>query len=108
MNYPLLLPASFFASCAASLIKTVFPGWGRELIHEPDLEVRKCLGMESCLHVPAYCPFRLLAELLGEGQQESYRTSEVEGSGVRAASPATPEAGTVALLNTPTPQLPED
>ena len=51
-------------------------------------------------------PFRLLAELLGEGQQESYRTSEVEGSGV--ASQATPEAGTVALLSTPSPPLPED
>ena len=80
MSCRLLLPASFFTSCAVALRKTVFPGQGKELIHEPDWQGRKCLWMETGLHVPACCPSRLLAALLGEGQEESYRTSEVKGS----------------------------
>ena len=80
MNCRLLLPASFFTSCTVALRKTVFPGQGKELIHEPDWQGKKCLWMETGLHVPACCPSRLLAALLGEGQEESYRTSEVEGS----------------------------
>ena len=94
MNCRLLLPASSFTSCAVVLRKTIFPGQGKELIHEPNFQGRKCLWMETGLHVPVCCTSRLLAALLGEGQEESYRRR-------RWRVQATPEAGAVALLNPP-------